>query len=98
VQAASPPLVNGARFARNDAIMRRSLADLAEKSAHDEIVKMVEEMLALQKQRQQAEAGKEDVRFALQKRIDALDKEIDVRVYCLYGLTEEEIRIVEGAK
>ena len=42
-----------------------------------------------------AEAGKEDVRFSLQKRIEALDKEIDVRVYRLYGLTEEEIKIVE---
>jgi hypothetical protein len=53
-------------------------------------------MLALQKQHQQAEAGKEDVRFALQKRIQALDQEIDARVYSLYGLTEAEIKIVEG--
>jgi hypothetical protein len=50
----------------------------------------------LQKQHQQAEAGKEDVRFALQKRIQALDGEIDRLVYRLYGLTEEEIKIVEG--
>ena len=34
----------------------------------------------------------------LPKRIKALDKEIDARVYRLYGLTEEEIGIVEGAK
>jgi hypothetical protein len=34
----------------------------------------------------------------LQKRIQALDKEIDARVYGLYGLTEEEVKIVEGAK
>ena len=27
----------------------------------------------------------------------ALEREIDVRVYQLYGLTEDEIRIVEGA-
>jgi hypothetical protein len=77
-------------------IRRINFADPAEKSAHDEIVKMVEEMLALQKQRQQAEVAKEDARFALQKRIQALDREIDARVYRLYGLTEEEIRIVEG--
>ena len=38
----------------------------------------------------------EDARFALQKRIAALDKEIDGRVYRLYGLSEEEIKIVEG--
>ena len=35
---------------------------------------------------------------ALQRQIQATDKEIDVLVYELYGLTVEEIRIVEGAK
>ncbi len=33
---------------------------------------------------------------ALQRQIDAADKQIDQLVYQLYGLTEEEIRIVEG--
>ncbi len=28
----------------------------------------------------------------------ALEREVDERVYALYGLTEEEIRIVEGGK
>jgi type I restriction-modification system DNA methylase subunit len=78
-------------------IRRINFTDPAEKSAHDEIVKMVEEMLGLQKQRQQAATALEDARHPLQKRIQALDKEIDARVYRLYGLTEEEIRIVEGA-
>ena len=32
----------------------------------------------------------------LPNRIEALDKEIDARVYRLYGLTEEEIKIVGG--
>jgi hypothetical protein len=32
----------------------------------------------------------------LQKRNQALDQEIDARVYNLYGLTEAEIKIVEG--
>lgn len=35
---------------------------------------------------------------ALQADIDRLDREIDVLVYELYGLTEEEIRIVEGGE
>jgi type I restriction-modification system DNA methylase subunit len=77
-------------------IHRIDFTDPAEKSSHDEIVKLVEEMLALQKQRQQAEVGKEDARFALQKCIQALDQEIDARVYRLYGLTDAEIKIVEG--
>jgi hypothetical protein len=35
--------------------------------------------------------------LALQTDIDRIDREIDALVYELYGLTEEEIRIVEGA-
>lgn len=34
--------------------------------------------------------------LALKQQIDATDKEIDQMVYQLYGLTEEEIKIVEG--
>jgi hypothetical protein len=33
---------------------------------------------------------------SLQRQIDATDSEIDRLVYELYGLTEDEIRIVEG--
>lgn len=35
---------------------------------------------------------------ALQAEIDATDKTIDQMVYELYGLTEEEIAIVEGVR
>lgn len=35
---------------------------------------------------------------ALQRQIDATDKEIDQLVYELYGLSDEETRIVEEAK
>jgi len=34
----------------------------------------------------------------LQGQIDATEKEIDQMVYELYGLTDEEIRIVEQSK
>jgi type II restriction/modification system DNA methylase subunit YeeA len=33
---------------------------------------------------------------SLQRQIDATDKQIDLLVYELYGLTEDEIKIVEG--
>ena len=33
---------------------------------------------------------------ALQAQIDRTDKEIDRMVYALYGLTEEEVAVVEG--
>ena len=34
--------------------------------------------------------------LALKAEIDKTDKEIDQMVYALYGLSEEEIKIVEG--
>ena len=34
----------------------------------------------------------------LEREIEARDKEIDRMVYELYGLSEEEIRVVEGSK
>ena len=32
----------------------------------------------------------------IRRQIDAIDKQIDNLIYALYGLTEEEIKIVEG--
>jgi hypothetical protein len=63
---------------------------------HDRMVALVEEMLRLQKEHAQAESLKEDRRHDLARRIERLDAEIDVLVYELYGLTEEEIGVVEG--
>ena len=69
----------------------------SEKSAHDEIVKLVEKMLALQKERQAVRPEDDlDRARSLDKQIRDTDTEIDKRVYKLYGLTEEEIKIVEG--
>ncbi len=53
-------------------------------------------MLELHKEHAEAERALDDRRHALQKRIEKLDDEIDAKVYALYGLTEEEIRVVEG--
>jgi hypothetical protein len=38
-----------------------------------------------------------DLSQALERQIAATDRQIDELVYELYGLTEEEIRIVEGS-
>lgn len=43
----------------------------------------------------QALGGTPDDNNGLQRLIAATDRQIDRRVYELYGLTEEEIRIVE---
>ncbi|MGA9365434.1 MAG: TaqI-like C-terminal specificity domain-containing protein [Bacteroidota bacterium] len=71
-----------------------NLSDPADKSRHDRMVEMVEQMLALHKQL--ASAKTEHEKTALQRQIDATDKQIDELVYELYGLTEEEIKIVEN--
>jgi len=53
-------------------------------------------MLELHKDLAEAERALDDRRHALQKRIEKLGAEIDAKVYALYGLTEEERRVVEG--
>lgn len=76
---------------------RMDFENLAEKSAHDEIVKLVEKMMALQKERQSVRPEDDfDRARELDKSIANLDRMIDQQVYALYGLTEEEIKIVEG--
>jgi len=67
--------------------------DSAEKSAHDKIVSLVESMLAFHKSLASAQNPNEKER--LEKQIKSTDEGIDKLVYELYGLSDEEIRIVE---
>ena len=71
-----------------------NLSDPADKARHDRMVQLVEQMLALQKQLAEARTGHET--NSIQRQIDATDRQIDRLVYDLYGLTEEEIAVVEG--
>jgi type I restriction-modification system DNA methylase subunit len=66
----------------------------AEKKMHDDLVSLVEKMLELNKQLQKAHFDSE--KEPIERQIAATDKKIDDIVYELYGLTEEEITIVEG--
>jgi hypothetical protein len=59
-----------------------------------DMVSMVDSMLALNAQG--ALAKSEALRDAIQRQIEATDSEIDRLVYNTYGLTAEEIAIVEG--
>jgi hypothetical protein len=68
-----------------------SKADVA---AHDQIVGLVEQMLDLHQRRAVAKTPHEQT--ALDRQISATDARIDRLAYDLYGLTEEEIRLVEG--
>jgi len=58
------------------------------------MVSRVERMLELNKQLAAAKAP--DQKTRLGREISATDADIDRLVYDLYGLTAEEIRIVEG--
>jgi hypothetical protein len=65
-----------------------------DKARHDSIVSLVERMLKLHKDLPKARTA--PGKTAIERQIAATDKQIDALVYELYGLTEEEIRIVEG--
>jgi hypothetical protein len=65
-----------------------------EKTLHNKMVKMVDQMLELQKKYHNAKLENEKKMY--KKQIDILDNQIDQLVYKLYRLTEEEIRIIEG--
>jgi hypothetical protein len=58
------------------------------------MVALVESMLSLHKQAAAARLPQDKEMF--QRRIAAIDAQIDRLVYELYGLTEGEIKIVEG--
>jgi hypothetical protein len=69
-------------------------SNAADKSRHDQVVRLVEDMLALHTKLAAARTPQEQA--ALERQIAATDQQIDRLVCDLYGLTEDEIRIVEG--
>ena len=73
-----------ARFIRQLPISPIDYGKPAEKKAHDTLVTLVDQILAAKKQDPEADTT-------------ALEAEIDRHVYALYGLTPEEIKIVEGS-
>jgi len=66
----------------------------AEKEKHDHVVSLVEETIKTKEELVTARLDLDVQR--LEHRCTTLDRKIDEAVYNLYGLTEEEIRIVEG--
>lgn len=92
---------HGGYFAANKQYLKQvpvraiNFSDPADKARHDMMVSLVERMLDLHKLLKTAKTP--DDKTQLQRQIDATDKQIDQMVYELYGLTEEEIGIVEEA-
>ena len=69
------------------------MINLAEKVQHDKLVALVDSMLELQKKHQEARMERDKELY--ERQITFFDSQIDRLVYDLYGLTEEEIEIVE---
>lgn len=75
-------------------IRRIDFSNPAEKTDHDQLVSLVDQIMTLH--RQSATAKSPLDKEALDRQLHAASREIDRLVYELYGLTEEEIKIVEG--
>ncbi len=84
------------RFSGNNHIASNQLAQIPipdpDKARHDKMVSLVERMLSLHKQSPKTPQEQEMVK----REIESTDREIDQLVYELYGLSEDEIKIVEG--
>jgi hypothetical protein len=96
--------VNTSSIATKDDFRQTTLAELRrllipglalDDTRQSKIIHLVQEMLAFSDRLSSVRTDHE--KTALQRQIDAVDKQIDQLVYELYGLTEEEIGIVEAA-
>lgn len=75
-------------------IIKIDFNNVVDKNKHNDLTFLVDQMLTAKKQLQQAKT--ESNKNYLERKCETLDKQIDQLVYQLYGLTEEEIKIVEG--
>ena len=73
-----------------------NFSDPADKARHDKMVSLVERMLSMHKSLASAHNPHEADRLA--REVESTDREIDRLVYELYGLSEEEMGIVEGRR
>ena len=68
----------------------------ADKTRHDKLVLLVDKLLGLMPKLRAATSDSE--KATLQNAVTATDQQIDALVYELYGLTPEEIALVEGGQ
>ncbi len=76
-------------------IIRLNLNKPADKTRYDKLVELVDKLLTLTPKLRSATAESE--KAVLQNAVDSTDQQIDALVYELYGLTPEEIALVEGS-
>ena len=85
----------GKRFIEQLPIRTIDFHDPSDAARHDQMVALVERMLSLHKKLAAASLTADKTLY--QRQITATDKQIDALVYELYGLTPQEINIVEAA-
>ncbi len=71
-----------------------NLENEAEKKIHEQMIKFVDEIMLSKKMMYDSKTESE--KEYLEKKCSALDRQIDSLVYELYGLTDEEIKIIES--
>jgi len=76
-------------------IRKIDLNNSSDKKLHDDLVELVDVMLDLNKKLHTAKGSEKD---QIQRQIEKTDKEIDEKVYNLYGITEEERKIIDGGQ
>jgi len=77
-------------------IHKIELSDQKDKKYYDKIISLVNHMISLKKQLSSSKT--ENEKTIINRQIEATDRQIDKLVYELYGLTEEEIKIIEKVK
>jgi len=73
-----------------------NFSDSADKARHDKMVELVDRMLELNKQKHSGKLAPSQI-DRVDREIGATDAEIDELVYELYGITDEERKIIKGA-
>jgi len=72
-----------------------NFSDRADKARHDKMVTLVEGMLELNKKKHSGKLAPSELE-RVEREIASTDTKIDELVYELYGITDEERRIIEG--
>jgi adenine-specific DNA-methyltransferase len=78
-----------------DPLLDIPIVNTTDKAKHNALVSLVDKMLDL-KQKEAAEKNQQ-LKTMITRQIEGVDKAIDTAVYGLYGLTEDEIKVVEDA-
>ncbi|GBE41057.1 type IIS restriction enzyme Eco57I [bacterium BMS3Bbin09] len=76
-------------------VRRIKLNNPSEKTFHDKLVSLVDKILELHKKKNSSPPSAE--REKVEREIAVMDEKIDDIVYGLYGVTEEERKIIEGS-